>query len=145
MTAPLQVRSEGRQPPLFAVCRFTFADLDGTNFVPAIKLPPNHLLISLQLGVDAEADDDATMDVGVATDSDSLLAAVPVGDYLDVDGGTEIDGKGITAVSTAADLGYSAPRAGEVIGVTPSAELTAGGFCLVAKYIVLGREHTTES
>ena len=54
-------------------------------------------------------------------------------------------GKGITAVSTAADLGYSAPRAGEVIGVTPSAELTAGSFCLVAKYIVLGREHTTES
>ena len=144
MTAPLQVRSEGRQPPLFAVCRFTFADLDGTNFVPAIKLPPNRLLISLQLGVDAEADDDATLDVGVETDPDSLLAAVPVGDYLD-DEVTEIDGKGITAVSTAADLGYSAPRAGEVIGVTPSAELTAGSFCLVAKYIVLGREHTTES
>ena len=145
MTAPLQVQSEGRQWPLLAVCRFTFADLDGTNFVPAIKLPPNHLLIGLQLGVDAEADDDATMDIGVATDPDSLLAAVPVGDYIDDDEVTEIDGKGITAVSTAADLGYSAPRAGEVIGVTPSAELTVGRFCLVAKYIVLGREHTTES
>ena len=89
--------------------------------------------------------DDATMDVGVATDPDSLLAAVPVGDYLDDDEVTEIDGKGITAVSTAADLGYSAPRAGEVIGVTPSAELTAGSFCLIAKYIVFGRGHTTES
>ncbi len=145
MTAPLQVQSEGRQWPLLAVCRFTFADLDGTNFVPAIKLPPNHLLIGLQLGVDAEADDDATLDVGVETDPDSLLAAVPVGDYLDVDEVTEIDGKGITAVSTAADLGYSAPAAGQVIGVTPSAELTAGSFCLIAKYIVFGRGHTTES
>ena len=141
----LQVQSEGRQWPIVAACRFTFADLDGTSFVPAIKLPPNHLLVGLQLGVDAEADDDATMDIGVATDPDSLLAAVPVGDYIDDDEVTEIDGKGITAVSTAADLGYSAPRAGEVIGVTPSAELTAGRFCLVAKYIVLGREHTTES
>ena len=141
----LQVQSEGRQWPLVAACRFTFADLDGTSFVPAIKLPPNHLLVGLQLGVDAEADDDATMDIGVATDPDSLLAAVPVGDYIDDDEVTEIDGKGITAVSTAADLGYSAPRAGEVIGVTPSAELTAGSFCLVAKYLVLGREHTTES
>ena len=144
MTA-LQVQSEGRQWPLVSVCRFTFADLDGTNFVPAIKLPPNHLLVGLQLGVDAEADDDATMDIGVATDPDSLLAAVPVGDYIDDDEVTEIDGKGITAVSTAADLGYSAPRAGEVIGVTPSAELTSGSFCLVVKYIVLGRGHTTES
>ena len=141
----LQVQSEGRQWPLVAACRFTFADLDGTSFVPAINLPPNHLLVGLQLGVDAEADDDATMDVGVATDPDSLLAAVPVGDYIDDDEVTEIDGKGITAVSTEADLGYSAPRAGEVIGVTPSAELTAGRFCLVAKYIVIGREHTTES
>ena len=141
----LQVQSEGRQWPIVAACRFTFADLDGTSFVPAIKLPPNHLLVGLQLGVDAEADDDATMDIGVATDPDSLLAAVPVGDYIDDDEVTEIDGKGITAVSTAADLGYSAPRAGEVIGVTPSAELTAGSFCLVAKYLVLGREHTTES
>ena len=141
----LQVQSEGRQWPLVAACRFTFADLDGTSFVPVIELPPNHLLVGLQLGVDAEADDDATMDIGIATDTDSLLAAVPVGDYLDVDEVTEIDGKGITAVSTAADLGYSAPRAGEVIGVTPSAELTAGSFCLVAKYIVFGRGHTTES
>lgn len=141
----LQAQSEGRQWPLVAVCRFTFADLDGTSFVPAIKLPPNHLLVGLQLGVDAEADDDATMDIGVSSDPDSLLAAVPVGDYIDDDEVTEIDGKGVTAVSTAADLGYSAPRAGEVIGVTPSAELTAGSFCLIAKYIVFGRGHTTES
>ena len=141
----LQVQSEGRQWPLVAACRFTFADLDGTSFVPVIELPPNHLLVGLQLGVDAEADDDATMDIGVATDPDSLLAAVPVGDYIDDDEVTEIDGKGITAVSTAADLGYSAPRAGEVIGVTPSDTLTAGSFCLIAKYIVFGRGHTTES
>ena len=133
MSAPLQVRSEGRQASKFAIAKITSADFSTTDFIPLIKLPPNHIKLQAYLAVKTASGAALTLSLGTSGAATGLLGA------------TSVAALGKTAVSTASALGYGAPCAGEVIGVTPSAELTAGSFCLVAKYIVFGRGHTTES
>ena len=134
MSAPLQVRSEGRQASKFAIAKITSADFSTTGFIPLIKLPPNHIKLQAYLAVKTASGAGLTLSLGTASAPAGLLAA------------TSVAALGKTAVSAAAALGYGAPAAGEVIGATPSTGTsTLLEAYVVIEYIVLGREHTTES
>ena len=134
MSATLQTRSEGRQSSLFAIAKITSADFSTTDFIPLIKLPPNHVKLQAYLAVKNESAAALTLSLGTASAPAGLLAA------------TSVAALGKTAVSAAAALGYGAPAAGEVIGATPSPGTSALlEAYVVIEYIVLGREHTTES
>lgn len=134
MSATLQVRSEGRQSSKFAIAKITSADFTTTNFIPLIKLPPNHIKLQAYLAVKTASGAALTLSLGTAAAPAGLLAA------------TSVAALGKTAVSAAAALGYGAPADGEVIGATPSAGAsTLLEAYVVIEYIVLGREHTTES
>lgn len=134
MSATLQTRSEGRQSSLFAIAKITSADFSTTAFIPLIKLPPNHVKLQAYLAVKTASGAALTLSLGTASAPAGLLAA------------TSVAALGKTAVSAAAALGYGAPAAGEVIGATPSTGTSSGlEAYVVIEYIVLGREHTTES
>lgn len=134
MSATLQTRSEGRQSSLFAIAKITSADFSTTDFIPLIKLPPNHIKLQAYLAVKTASGAALTLSLGTAAAPAGLLAA------------TSVAALGKTAVSAAAALGYGAPADGEVIGATPSAGVsTLLEAYVVIEYIVLGREHTTES
>ena len=134
MSATLQTRSEGRQSSLFAIAKITSADFSTTAFIPLIKLPPNHVKLQAYLAVKTASGAALTLSLGTASAPAGLLAA------------TSVAALGKTAVSAAAALGYGAPAAGEVIGATPSTGTsTLLEAYVVIEYIVLGREHTTES
>ena len=134
MSATLQTRSEGRQSSLFAIAKITSADFTTTDFIPLIKLPPNHVKLQAYLAVKTASGAALTLSLGTASAPAGLLAA------------TSVAALGKTAVSAAAALGYGAPAAGEVIGATPSTGTsTLLEAYVVIEYIVLGREHTTES
>ena len=134
MSATLQTRSEGRQSSLFAIAKITSADFSTTDFIPLIKLPPNHVKLQAYLAVKTASGAALTLSLGTASAPAGLLAA------------TSVAALGKTAVSAAAALGYGAPAAGEVIGATPSTGTsTLLEAYVVIEYIVLGREHTTES
>ena len=134
MSASLQVRSEGRQSSLFAIAKITSADFSTTDFIPLIKLPPNHVKLQAYLAVKNESAAALTLSLGTSAAATGLLAA------------TSVAAKGKTAVSAAAALGYGAPAGGEVIGATPSTGTSSGlEAYVVIEYIVLGREQTTES
>ena len=134
MSAPLQVRSEGRQASKFAIAKITSADFSTTDFIPLIKLPPNHVKLQAYLAVKTASGAALTLSLGTASAPAGLLAA------------TSVAALGKTAVSSAAALGYGAPAAGEVIGATPSTGTsTLLEAYVVIEYIVFGREHTTES
>ena len=134
MSATLQTRSEGRQSSLFAIAKITSADFSTTDFIPLIKLPPNHVKLQAYLAVKTASGAALTLSLGTAGAPAGLLAA------------TSVAALGKTAVSAAAALGYGAPAAGEVIGATPSTGASSGlEAYVVIEYIVLGREHTTES
>ena len=134
MSATLQTRSEGRQSSLFAIAKITSADFSTTDFIKLIKLPPNHVKLQAYLAVKNESAAALTLSLGTASAPAGLLAA------------TSVAALGKTAVSAAAALGYGAPAAGEVIGATPSTGTsTLLEAYVVIEYIVLGREHTTES
>ena len=134
MAATLQVQSEGRQSSLFAVAKITSADFSTTAFIPLIKLPPKHIKVQAYLAVKTASGAALTLSLGTAAAPAGLLAA------------TSVAALGKTSVSTASALGYGAPSAGEVIGATPSTGTsTLLEAYVVIEYIVLGREHTTES
>lgn len=134
MSASLQTKSEGRQSSLFAIAKITSADFSTTDFIPLIKLPPNHVKLQAYLAVKTASGAALTLSLGTASAPAGLLAA------------TSVAALGKTAVSAAAALGYGAPAAGEVIGATPSTGTsTLLEAYVVIEYIVLGREHTTES
>ena len=134
MSASLQTKSEGRQSSLFAIAKITSADFSTTDFIPLIKLPPNHVKLQAYLAVKTASGAALTLSLGTASAPAGLLAA------------TSVAALGKTAVSSAAALGYGAPAAGEVIGATPSTGTsTLLEAYVVIEYIVLGREHTTES
>ena len=134
MSAPLQVRSEGRQASKFAIAKITSADFTTTDFIPLIKLPPNHIKLQAYLAVKTASGAALTLSLGTSGAATGLLGA------------TSVAAQGKTAVSTASALGYGAPSAGEVIGATPSTGTsTLLEAYVVIEYIVLGREHTTES
>lgn len=134
MSVSLQVRSEGRQSSKFAIAKITSADFTTTNFIPLIKLPPNHIKLQAYLAVKTASGAALTLSLGTASAPAGLLAA------------TSVAALGKTAVSAAAALGYGAPAAGEVIGATPSTGTsTLLEAYVVIEYIVLGREQTTES
>ena len=134
MSATLQTRSEGRQSSLFAIAKITSADFSTTDFIPLIKLPPNHVKLQAYLAVKTASGAALTLSLGTASAPAGLLAA------------TSVAALGKTAVSSAAALGYGAPAAGEVIGATPSTGTsTLLEAYVVIEYIVFGREHTTES
>ena len=134
MSATLQTRSEGRQSSLFAIAKIRSADFSTTDFIPLIKLPPNHVKLQAYLAVKTASGAALTLSLGTASAPAGLLAA------------TSVAALGKTAVSAAAALGYGAPAAGEVIGATPSTGTsTLLEAYVVIEYIVLGREHTTES
>jgi hypothetical protein len=134
MSAPLQVRSEGRQASKFAIAKITSADFSTTDFIPLIKLPPNHIKLQAYLAVKTASGAALTLSLGTSGAATGLLGA------------TSVAAQGKTAVSTASALGYGAPSAGEVIGATPSTGTsTLLEAYVVIEYIVLGREQTTES
>ena len=134
MSASLQTKSEGRQSSLFAIAKITSADFSTTAFIPLIKLPPNHVKLQAYLAVKTASGAALTLSLGTASAPAGLLAA------------TSVAALGKTAVSAAAALGYGAPAAGEVIGAPPSTGTsTLLEAYVVIEYIVLGREHTTES
>lgn len=134
MSASLQTKSEGRQSSLFAIAKITSADFSTTDFIPLIKLPPNHVKLQAYLAVKNESAAALTLSLGTSGAATGLLGA------------TSVAAKGKTAVSTASALGYGAPASGEVIGATPSTGTSSGlEAYVVIEYIVLGREHTTES
>ena len=134
MSVSLQVRSEGRQASKFAIAKITSADFSTTDFIPLIKLPPNHVKLQAYLAVKTASGAALTLSLGTASAPAGLLAA------------TSVAALGKTAVSSAAALGYGAPAAGEVIGATPSTGTsTLLEAYVVIEYIVFGREHTTES
>ena len=134
MNVSLQVRSEGRQSSKFAIAKITSADFTTTNFIPLIKLPPNHIKLQAYLAVKTASGAALTLSLGTSGAATGLLGA------------TSVAALGKTAVSSAAALGYGAPSAGEVIGATPSTGTsTLLEAYVVIEYIVLGREHTTES
>ena len=134
MGASLQVRSEGRQSSLFAIAKITSADFSTTDFIPLIKLPPNHIKLQAYLAVKTASGAALTLSLGTSGAATSLLGA------------TSVAALGKTAVSTASALGYGAPTAGQVIGATPSTGTsTLLEAYVVIEYIVLGREQTTES
>ena len=134
MSASLQVRSEGRQSSKFAIAKITSADFTTTNFIPLIKLPPNHIKLQAYLAVKTASGAALTLSLGTSGAATGLLGA------------TSVAALGKTAVSSAAALGYGAPAAGEVIGATPSTGTsTLLEAYVVIEYIVLGREQTTES
>ena len=134
MSATLQTRSEGRQSSLFAIAKITSADFSTTDFIKLIKLPPNHIKLQAYLAVKTASGAALTLSLGTAAAPAGLLAA------------TSVAAQGKTAVSAAAALGYGAPAGGEVIGATPSTGTsTLLEAYVVIEYIVLGREHTTES
>lgn len=134
MGASLQVRSEGRQSSLFAIAKITSADFSTTDFIPLIKLPPNHIKLQAYLAVKTASGAALTLSLGTSGAATSLLGA------------TSVAALGKTAVSTASALGYGAPTAGQVIGATPSTGTsTLLEAYVVIEYIVLGREQVTES
>ena len=134
MSVSLQTRSEGRQSSLFAIAKITSADFTTTDFIPLIKLPPNHVKLQAYLAVKTASGAALTLSLGTSGAATGLLGA------------TSVAALGKTAVSSAAALGYGAPTAGQVIGATPSTGTsTLLEAYVVIEYIVLGREHTTES
>ena len=134
MSVSLQTRSEGRQSSLFAIAKITSADFSTTDFIPLIKLPPNHIKLQAYLAVKTASGAALTLSLGTSGAATSLLGA------------TSVAALGKTAVSTASALGYGAPSAGEVIGATPSTGTsTLLEAYVVIEYIVLGREQVTES
>ena len=134
MNVSLQVRSEGRQSSKFVIAKITSADFTTTNFIPLIKLPPNHIKLQAYLAVKTASGAALTLSLGTAAAPAGLLAA------------TSVAAQGKTAVSAAAALGYGAPAGGEVIGATPSTGTsTLLEAYVVIEYIVFGRGHTTES
>ena len=134
MSVSLQTRSEGRQSSLFAIAKITSADFTTTDFIPLIKLPPNHVKLQAYLAVKTASGAALTLSLGTSGAATGLLGA------------TSVAALGKTAVSAAAALGYGAPSAGEVIGATPSTGTsTLLEAYVVIEYIVLGREQTTES
>ena len=134
MSVSLQVRSEGRQASKFAIAKITSADFSTTDFIPLIKLPPNHIKLQAYLAVKTASGAALTLSLGTSGAATGLLGA------------TSVAAQGKTAVSTASALGYGAPSAGEVIGATPSTGTsTLLEAYVVIEYIVLGREQTTES
>ena len=134
MSVSLQTRSEGRQSSLFAIAKITSADFTTTDFIPLIKLPPNHVKLQAYLAVKTASGAALTFSLGTSGAATGLLGA------------TSVAALGKTAVSSAAALGYGAPAAGEVIGATPSTGTsTLLEAYVVIEYIVLGREQTTES
>lgn len=134
MSVSLQTRSEGRQSSKFAIAKITSADFSTTDFIPLIKLPPNHIKLQAYLAVKTASGAALTLSLGTSGEATSLLGA------------TSVAALGKTAVSSAAALGYGAPSAGEVIGATPSTGTsTLLEAYVVIEYIVLGREQTTES
>ena len=134
MAATLQVRSEGRQSSKFAIAKIMSADFSTTDFIPLIKLPPNHIKLQAYLAVKTASGAALTLSLGTSGAATGLLGA------------TSVAALGKTAVSSAAALGYGAPAAGEVIGATPSTGTsTLLEAYVVIEYIVLGREQTTES
>lgn len=134
MNASLQVRSEGRQSSKFAIAKIMSSDFSTTDFIPLIKLPPNHIKLQAYLAVKTASGAALTLSLGTSGAATGLLGA------------TSVAALGKTAVSSAAALGYGAPSAGEVIGATPSTGTsTLLEAYVVIEYIVLGREHTTES
>ena len=134
MSASLQVRSEGRQSSLFAIAKITSADFSTTDFIPLIKLPPNHIKLQAYLAVKTASGAALTLSLGTSGAATGLLGA------------TSVAALGKTAVSSAAALGYGAPTAGQVIGATPSTGTsTLLEAYVVIEYIVLGREQVTES
>ena len=134
MSASLQVRSEGRQSSLFAIAKITSADFSTTDFIPLIKLPPNHIKLQAYLAVKTASGAALTLALGTSGAATGLLGA------------TSVAALGKTAVSSAAALGYGAPTAGQVIGATPSTGTsTLLEAYVVIEYIVLGREQVTES
>ena len=134
MSATLQTRSEGRQSSKFAIATITSSDFSTTDFIPLIKLPPNHIKLQAYLAVKTASGAALTLSLGTSGAATGLLGA------------TSVAALGKTAVSSAAALGYGAPSAGEVIGATPSTGTsTLLEAYVVIEYIVLGREHTTES
>ena len=134
MGASLQVQSEGRQSSLFAIAKVTSADIPTTAFVPLIKLPANHCMLQAYLAVKVASGAALTLALGTSGAPAGLLAA------------TSVAALGKTNVTAAADLGYGAPQAGKVIGVTPSAgSSTLLEAYVVIQYIVFGRQQVTES
>ena len=134
MNASLQVRSEGRQSSKFAIAKIASSDFSTTDFIPLIKLPPNHVKLQAYLAVKTASGAALTLSLGTSGAATGLLGA------------TSVAAQGKTAVSTASALGYGAPSAGEVIGATPSTGTsTLLEAYVVIEYIVLGREQTTES
>ena len=134
MSVSLQTRSEGRQSSLFAIAKITSADFTTTDFIPLIKLPPNHVKLQAYLAVKTASGAALTLSLGTSGAATGLLGA------------TSVAALGKTAVSSAAALGYGAPTAGQVIGATPSTGTsTLLEAYVVIEYIVLGREQVTES
>ena len=134
MSVSLQTRSEGRQSSLFAIAKITSADFTTTDFIPLIKLPPNHVKLQAYLAVKTASGAALTLSLGTSGAATGLLGA------------TSVAAQGKTSVSTASALGYGAPSAGEVIGATPSTGTsTLLEAYVVIEYIVLGRQQTTES
>ena len=132
----LQQKSEGRQGSMFAVARFVSADIQTTSFVPLIKLPANAIIIQGYLAAKTASGAALTLSVGTSSSPTSMLAATSVA----AQGRTALTGPG------AAGGNYGTEVAGQVLGVTPSANnSTLLDAALVVEYIQLGRQEIAES
>ena len=133
---PLQTKSEGRQSSLFAVARFTSADIQVTTFVPLLKIPANAIILNGYLAAKTASGAALTLSVGTSGSAASMLAATSVA----AQGQTAFTGHKIAAGNFGTEV------AGQVLGVTPSAaNSTLLDAALVVEYIVLGRQESSES
>lgn len=127
----LVMKNQGRQAADVAKVAFDYTDLPSTDFVPAVELPSDAIVLGVSLGVDTVFGAAETIAVGVEGAATTFLGA------------TAADATGITRAPDA-NLGDNAPIGDTmVIGLTGSAAMTLGSGTLIVEYIRAFRETHT--
>jgi len=129
MATTLKTRSEGRQSILVARASFTHADINGTDFIPALELPADAVILRASMAI-TTAFSGGTISVGTSGAPAGHLAA------------TSAIATGITSMS----LPIDGDLLGAVteVGITSSAAQSAGEGALVYEYIRAGRSQVTQ-
>lgn len=130
MGASLKVRSEGLHIPKVRVANIDFTDLPNTDFVPVFEIPGDAIVTQASLTIVEAFTAASTIEVGVAGDTDSFLAATSA---------TALAKTALPLMATGKKIGTNT-----LLGITSSAAQAQGKGILMVEYVEASKAMGTQ-